>query len=262
MTLLPERDWHLPPPLRGMRAAFVFFTRLPVGGFPYRDADWKWAPAHAPFVGLVLGGALGLLGRASLPLGALPAAVLVIGVSLLLTGAFHEDGLADTTDALGGAYNAERVHVILKDSRIGAFGGAALVVSIVGRSVLLAQLGQSVVWALPLVWCAARVGPIWLMATLPYVTPKEGAKSRHLTRSGVSQALVASAWLALVSAALELTGRLNAERVAVLIATLTAVTALTGWRYWMRVRGVTGDFLGATEQLCELAALAVLAWRV
>ena len=255
-----ERAWSLPPALRGIRAAFLYFTRLPVGGFPYRDADWKWAPAHAPLVGLVLGAALGQLGRALLPLGALPAALLVIGTSLLLTGAFHEDGLADTSDALGGARDAEQVHLILKDSRIGAFGGAALVISIAGRAALLAQLGDSVAWGLPLAWCAARVGPIWLLATMPYVSPN-GAKSRDLARSGVSQACLASGWLALASAALYLGGTLGAERAAALVAVLTVVTALTGWRYWQRVRGITGDFLGATEQLCELAALAVLAWR-
>jgi adenosylcobinamide-GDP ribazoletransferase len=262
MILRPERDWYLPPPVRAMRAAFVFFSRLPVGGFPYRKADWKWAAAHAPFVGLVLGGALGQLERLLLPLGPLPAAVLVIAASLLLTGAFHEDGLADTSDALGGGYNAERVQQILKDSRIGSFGGAALVVSIAGRAALLAQLEQAVVWAFPLVFCAARVGPVWLMAALPYVTAEEGAKSRDLTRAGFAQAVVASAWLMLVSTTLVLTGYLPVSRLAPLVAVLAVVTALTGFRYWVRLRGITGDFLGATEQLCELAALAVLAWRI
>jgi adenosylcobinamide-GDP ribazoletransferase len=251
----------LPPPLRAMRAAFVFFSRLPVGGFPYRPADWRWAAAHAPLVGLVLGVALGQLDRALLPLGPLPAAVLVIAVSLLLTGAFHEDGLADTSDALGGGYDAARVHLILKDSRIGTFGGAALVVSIVGRAALLAQLGEAVTWAFPLVFCAARVGPVWLMATLPYVTAEPAAKSRDLARAGFSQAAVASAWLLLVVVLLLQSGQFAVQRAFALGAVLAAVTALSGWRYWVRVRGITGDFLGATEQLCELAALAVLAWR-
>jgi adenosylcobinamide-GDP ribazoletransferase len=262
MNLPLERAFRLPAPLRAMRAAFVFFTRLPVGGFPYRQADWKWAAAHAPLVGLILGAALGQLERALLPLGALPAAVLAIAASLLLTGGFHEDGLADTSDALGGGYNVERVHLILKDSRIGTFGGAALVVSIVGRAALLAQLGESVVWAFPLVFCAARVGPIWLMATMPYVTSEESAKSRDLTRAELSQAVVASAWLALVSVAVVLTGQIAAERAIALSSGQVIVTALTGWRYWVRGRGITGDFLGATEQLCELAALAVLAWKL
>jgi adenosylcobinamide-GDP ribazoletransferase len=260
MTVPPEPSRCLPPPLRALRAAFAFFTRLPVGGFPYRSADWKWAAAHAPFVGLVLGGALGQLERALLPLGSLPAAVLVIAVSLLLTGAFHEDGFADTSDALGGGFDAPRVHLILKDSRIGTFGGAALVVSISGRAALLAQLGPSVVWALPLAFCAARVGPVWLMASLPYVTSEQTAKSRDLTRAGVWQALVASAWLVLVSAALVLMASITPARVSVLTAVLAGATMLTGFRYWVRVRGITGDFLGATEQICELSALAVLAW--
>jgi adenosylcobinamide-GDP ribazoletransferase len=257
-----EGEWHLPPPLRAIRAAFIFFTRLPLGGFPYRKADWQWAAAHAPFVGLVVGGALGLLDRALLPLGALPAALLVLGVSLLLTGAFHEDGLADTSDALGGGYDTARVLLILKDSRIGSFGGAALVVSIAGRAALLAQLGDSVVWALPLAWCGARVGPIWLMATLPYVTANEDAKSRELTGGGIAQALVATAWFAVASSVFVATSHFPAERVGAIAAALAAVTVLTGWRYWTRVRGITGDFLGATEQLGELAAFAVLAWRL
>jgi len=256
-----ESDWSLPPPIRAVRAAFVFFTRLPVGGFPYRKEDWKWAAAHAPLVGLVLGSALGLLERLLLPLGALPAAVLTIAVSLLLTGAFHEDGLADTSDALGGGYNVERIRTILKDSRIGTFGGTALVVSIVGRAALLAQLGATVMFAFPLVFCAPRVGPIWLMSSMNYVTAEEPAKSRDLTQAGFSQAAVASAWFALVSIALVRADQFSAERVGTLIAVLAVVTLFTGWRYWVRARGVTGDFLGATEQLCELAALAVLAWR-
>lgn len=261
MTSLPDSRWHPPPPVRAVRAAFIFFTRVPLGGFPYRKADWKWAAAHAPFVGLVLGGVLGLLERALLPLGALPAALLVVGVSMLLTGAFHEDGLADTSDALGGARDPARVLAILKDSRIGSFGGAALVVSIAGRAALLAELGGAVVWAFPLAWCAARVGPVWLMAVLPYVTAEDGAKSRDLTRAGVAQALVASAWLALATSALVVTGHFVWGRVVVLALAVAAVTALTGWRYVVRVRGITGDFLGATEQLCELAAFAILAWR-
>jgi len=262
MTSTRARGFGLPAPIRGLRAAFVFFTRLPVGGFPYRKEDWLWAAAHAPFVGLVLGGALGQLELALLPLGSLPAALLTIAVSLLLTGAFHEDGLADTSDALGGGYNVERVHAILKDSRIGSFGGAALVVSIAGRAALLAQLGEAVALAFPLVFCAARVGPIWLLACMNYVTAEEPAKSRDLTQAGIAQASVASAWLALTSAAIARSGYFSAERLVTLLAVLTLVTVLSGWRYWVRARGITGDFLGATEQLCELAALAVLAWRL
>jgi adenosylcobinamide-GDP ribazoletransferase len=98
------------------------------------------------------------------------------------------------------------------------------------------------------------------MASLPYVTANDGAKSRDLTRAGVAQAAVASVWFVVGALAIVLTGHSNAARVGGLALALGLVTALSGWRYWVRVGGITGDFLGATEQLCELAALAVLAW--
>jgi adenosylcobinamide-GDP ribazoletransferase len=244
-----------------LRAAFTLLTRIPVGGFPYRDEDWTWAAAHAPFVGLVLGTILGGIDRLLEPLGDWPSAVLVLGASLLLTGAFHEDGLADTCDALGGGRDRERVLAILKDSRIGSFGGAALVISLVARAALLARLGQAALWALPLVGCAARVGPIWLLARLPYVTSSAEAKSRAVSRADTSHALVATAWLLAAMSAFVAVGTVEAPRMGALGAALAAVTAVTGWRYLKRAGGVTGDFLGATEQLGEIAALAVLAWK-
>src|SRR5207237_965182 len=84
-------------------------------------------------------------------------------------------------------------------SRIGTFGGAALVVSIGGRAALLAQLGAASLWALPLVGCLARAAPIWLMAALPYVSPTPAAKSRDIARGGLPQAIVATAWSAAAS---------------------------------------------------------------
>jgi adenosylcobinamide-GDP ribazoletransferase len=252
----------LPPALRGLRAAFVLLTRIPVGGFPYGNEDWAWAAAHAPFVGLVVGGILGGLDRILLPLGGLPSAVLVMGVSLLLTGAFHEDGLADTSDALGGGHDPGRVLAILKDSRIGSFGGAALVVSIVARAALLAQMGPAGLWALPLVGCGARVGPIWLLARLPYVTSISEAKSRAVTQARTLHALAATAWFIAAMGASVAIGCASVFRMIVLVVALIAVTLVTGWRYAERAGGITGDFLGATEQVGEIAAFAVLVWNV
>jgi adenosylcobinamide-GDP ribazoletransferase len=246
-------------PLRGARAAFAFLTRIPVGGHPYAEAEWTWAPAHFPLVGLVLGGVLAAAHRLLWPLGSLADAALVVGASLLLTGALHEDGLADTSDALGGADDRPRVLEILKDSRVGTYGACALLVSVVGRVALLAQLGRSAVWALPLVGCAARLGPVWQMVALPYVSGAR-AKSRHMVRATVAQALVASAWLSAAAAASLALHLLSGLRLAAMAAALAAVTFVTAWRYARRLGGVTGDFLGATEQLCELAGYAVLAW--
>jgi adenosylcobinamide-GDP ribazoletransferase len=234
-------------------------TRIPVGGHPYAAADWAWAPAHFPLVGLVLGGALALLHRLLWPVGSLADAALVVGVSLLATGALHEDGLADTSDALGGGTDRQRVLEILKDSRIGTFGACALLVSFVGRVALLGQLGRAAAWALPLVGCAARVAPVWQMVTLAHVS-RATAKSRDVVGATLRQALAATAWFALTAGGLLYIGALGAPRIAALVGTLAVVTALTAREYWRRVGGITGDFLGATEQLCELAGYAVLAW--
>jgi adenosylcobinamide-GDP ribazoletransferase len=251
----------LPPPVRGLRAAFGFSTRIPVGGFPYGAEDLAWAAAHGPVVGALLGASVGGAFRVLAPVGVHAAALLAIALSLLVTGALHEDGLADTCDALGGGQSPDRVLAILKDSRIGAFGGAALVVSIMGRALLVAELGVRAPLALATAFACARVAPVWQLATEPYVTG-EGARSRDLVRGGLPQALVATAWGAVVLVAAVGAGALAPFRAAVLVATLAGITVLTAQRYRARAGGVTGDFLGATEQLGELGALVVLAWRV
>jgi adenosylcobinamide-GDP ribazoletransferase len=246
--------------LRGVRGAFAFFTRIPVGGFPYDDRALAWAPAHAPLVGAVVGSLLGGLDACLLPLGAFPAATLVIGASMLLTGALHEDGLADTSDALGGGHDKTKVFAILKDSRVGSFGAAALAVSILARAALLGQMERAGAAALPMAWCAARASPAWLMAVLPYVTPGIAAKSESIVRGRWRQALVASVWVFAGSAYCVARGWTTAPRAASAVATVAAIAAFTGWRYHRRVGGITGDFLGATEQLGEIGALAVFAW--
>lgn len=249
-----------PAPLRGVRAAFVFLTRLRVGGFPYSDSDWSWASAHFPLVGAVLGLGLGLLYRALLPLGALGAAVLTLAASMLATGALHEDGLADTFDALGGATGRERIVEILKDSRVGSFGAAALAASLLARAALLARLGGDAVWLLPLALCAARTAPVWLLRALPYVSQAGVARSRLVARAGVAQVVVATGWLAGVTALALHSGTLGVPRAAALVASAAVVALVTGSWYARRLGGLTGDFLGATEQIAEVAALAVLVW--
>jgi adenosylcobinamide-GDP ribazoletransferase len=167
--------------------------------------------------------------------------------------------LADTFDALGGAGSRDGVLTILKDSRIGTFGGCALVISIVGRIALLDRLGRHAIWALPLVGCAARVGPVWQMARLSYVS-RTGSKSGDIAVGGLAQALAASGWLGAAAVAAAFARLVSLSRISIMAFALALVALLTGWVYARRVGGVTGDFLGATEQLGELVAYAVLAY--
>jgi adenosylcobinamide-GDP ribazoletransferase len=237
----------------------VFLTRIPVGGFPYTPEEWGWAPAFFPVVGAVVGGTTGVVFDALQPLGATGAAYLALGASLLLTGAFHEDGLADTSDALGGGVDREEVFAILKDSRIGTFGACALVVSIAGRASLMAHLGARATWALVFVGAAARTAAVWQIAALDYATPT-GSKSRHVTRASGWHALAASGCTIGIGAVLALERLVPPWRAAAACAATAVVAFLTAVRFKAAVGGVTGDFLGATEQLGELAALAVMAW--
>lgn len=248
-----------PPWLRGVRAAATFLTRVPVGGFPYRDDDWRWASAHFPLIGLAVGAIGALACWLALPVSPLVAGGLAVAVTVLVTGGFHEDGLADSADALGGGFDRVRVLQILKDSRIGAFGGLAITLSILLRVALLAALAGRAPVALVVAHALSRVPPIWLMVHLPYATDDAAAKSRLITRAGPAQALVATGWgLAAGGAAVGL-GGVAAAPVALAIAVCVGVTLIAGWRFTARVGGVTGDFLGATQQLCELAILFALA---
>jgi len=246
--------------LRGLRAASVFLTRVPFGGFPYSDAEWRWASAWFPAVGLAHGAACGLVYLALAPAGPWPAAIAALAVGMLLSGAFHEDGLADTADALGGAYDPARVLEILKDSRVGSFGAAALATSLLLRAACLAQLGPAAPAALTLLGALSRTPPIWLMRALPYVTDDAAARSRLLARAGAAQTATATATTALALLAAMALGTWSSMHVVTVILVALATAVIGGWRFHARVGGITGDFLGATQQVTEALALLALAW--
>jgi len=119
-------------------------------------------------------------------------------------------------------------------------------------------LGEGVAWAWPLVACAARVGPVALMVALPYVTADDAARSKHVTRGRWPQVCVAIAWLAIAAGIA--TRFAPPARIAAVVLAMGVVTLASGWRYARRLGGITGDFLGATEQLGEIAGFAALAW--
>jgi adenosylcobinamide-GDP ribazoletransferase len=227
----------LPPLIGGARAALGFLTRIPIGGVP-READLRWAPGYFPLVGAGVGALSALVYTATASAGSVVAATLAIGAGMLITGAFHEDGLADSADALGGAYTRERLFEILKDSRVGTFGAAALVVSIGLRIALLP--------------------PVWLIGSLPYVTANDTRRSPAFDGS-LGPIMLASATVAIAATYFEVNGWIAPSELLAIGASAIAITLLCGWRFHARAGGLTGDFLGATEQICECGMLLVLA---
>lgn len=243
--------------VRGFRAAVVLLTRFPGGGFPFTDDEWRWATAAYPLVGAGIGIVLSGVWWLATPLGPLPCALATYGASLFVTGALHEDGLADSADALGGATTRERLFAILKDSRVGTYGVLALILSITLRSSLLARLGAAAMAGLVLSQALARLAPAYLMATLPYVTPAD-SRSREVVRVGGVQVMFASGSALVILAAVGLLGGVDILEGLGMVAGLVLVVVLCGRLFERRAGGITGDFLGASEQVGEAAVLIAM----
>ena len=243
----------------GGRAAFAFLTVIPVGRFGYSEAAWRWAAAWFPFVGAIVGAAGAGVFVLLRPTDTWVAAIGALTLTIVLTGAFHEDGLADSADALGGSFDREKLFTILKDSRVGTYGALALILSVSLRAASLVALDSAAPLALILVHAVARTTPIWMMVGVPYVTSSDTSKSRPVVRTGWIHAAVATAFALGLGASFVATGSLSVRAAAWGVGAVTFV-ALAASRYFIsRAGGITGDFLGATEQVNEITLLIVLA---
>ena len=247
--------------------ALQFFTRIPVTGrlaswVGYSPAMLRASAAHFPGVGWLVGGITAAASAALLlvlPSNAMaPLVVAVLGtvISVMVTGAFHEDGLADVADGLGGSSDRERALLIMKDSRVGAFGALALVLVLLAKVSLLALISSAdamvMCWGLFAAHVASRSFPLLLIRAMPHVGDAAGSKSKPLAdRISLDSLLVAGLWLL---AALGLVAWLG-EGVALLVPMACATLAwLLMWRWFaLRLQGFTGDCLGATQQVCEVA---------
>jgi adenosylcobinamide-GDP ribazoletransferase len=243
----------------GARAALTFLTRIPCGKRPISEAALHWASAWFPVVGFALGFVACLVWAGLARAGFMVASVATVAALALVTGAFHEDGLADSADALGGAFNREKLFVILKDSRIGSFGAAALILVLLLRITALAKLGPMAMGGLLLGQTLSRTTPVWLMAALPYVTPAGSSRSSNVMDGQWIHAVVASLFAALATCVLAVGRLLPVQPILVSLVLAVIVTVVCGWRFHARAGGITGDFLGATQQLTDAAILVVLA---
>ena len=258
-----------------LAVALQFLTRVPLPAPLARRMGWDpgWlndSARHFPLVGLGVGAVGAAVLAAAAALWPPPVAVgLSMAATLLFTGAFHEDGLADCVDGLGGAVDRARALAIMKDSRIGSYGALALL-GVLG-------LKAAALSALPLGWAAAslcvghtlsRTVAVVLIRALPYAGDPEQSKAKPLARRVSAAGLaVACGWSALVlvaGVALQAGVAPHAVPDAAAWAAALAAAVATGaaCARWFRRRlgGITGDTLGAAQQLSELAVhLAVLA---
>lgn len=264
--------------LRHYLLAVQFFTRIPVTG---QLAEWvgfspamlRASAAHFPGIGWLAGLlAMGVYAALFLALGSQPVAAPVAAVfctiaTVLMTGGFHEDGLADVVDGLGGSYDRERALDIMKDSRVGAFGAMALVLALLAKVSLLTLLGAH---SLPAVLAAlggahvlSRLWPLFIVRALPHVGDTARSKSKPLADQITPGALVAACLWCFVPVALVLIALPAIFFIASIILSGLAAAWMARW-FARRLQGFTGDCLGATQQVSEigfyLGAALALPW--
>jgi adenosylcobinamide-GDP ribazoletransferase len=249
--------------VRLILVALQFLTRVPVRMQAFKPAWLNDCVRHFPLVGVLVGavGALVLIVAAQFwP--AWVAAVLALSSTIALTGGFHEDGLADTFDALGGVVAREKALAIMKDSRLGSYGALALGLSLMLRAALLAELAMRptalAVSALLASHAFARAAAVGVMVSLPYGGDVDHAKAKPLALAVPPRNfLIALAWCGLLFGTLAVW----AQPLGPLLLSLVAAAAVAAlMRQWLmrRLGGYTGDGLGATEQLAEIAVLLAL----
>jgi len=235
--------------MRGARAALAFLTRLPAGRLD--AADFARAPGWFAAVGLGVGAVQALVWYAAATLWPLVLAALVaVAVGLVITGALHEDGLADAFDGLGSGRPAERALEIMRDSRIGSFGALALGLVTAARVAALVGLGPLAPVALIAGQGLSRAAMTAMLRAGPYLraqgtgTGMTGPLGMGLVPLG----LAVAAALALVVWAMgwALPGGL--------VGLILGVGAMRLWAL-RRLGGITGDILGAAQGLGDLGFL-------
>jgi adenosylcobinamide-GDP ribazoletransferase len=244
--------------LRLALTAIQYFTRVPVPrwtGYSERQLNdaARYFPLVGILVGLVTGGAF-LLAISVFPQ---PLAVLLsIIVGVLLTGGFHEDGLADSCDGLGGGWDKSQVLAIMKDSRIGSYGVLGLVLALALKFAALNAVPAAHFLVISLAAHAfSRFMAVSVMATQRYVREDDSARAKPVAQSISNAGLACAALFAcaplawLGSAGLAGAGGAVALRL-----------ALAQYIH-RRIGGYTGDCLGAVQQITEIGFyLALLAW--
>lgn len=243
--------------------ATQFLTRLPTPRLAEFETSWLSQSArYFPLVGALVGAinvGVWWLARHWLPPSV--AVGLMLAASMLVTGAFHEDGLADTFDGMGAGGSKERILAVMKDSRIGAFGAIALFTVLGLKWATLDALPDRL---MPVLMMTAHVLSRWyaiaLIWRLPYVRDESGKSKPFADRLSGGEWILSGAigCLGLVPVfyfSIQRWGALDPRGIA--IAGLAA--ALLAWmaarRFRLRIGGYTGDCLGAVQQLSELAFL-------
>lgn len=240
--------------VQDLRLGAAFLTRIPMGHMDPASSNVSRCLRVIPLIGALIGALTGLvyvvLAQAGVP--TLAAAAVAFLASAMLTGALHEDGMADVADSLGG-YTRERRLEIMRDSRIGTFGGLALIFGAIAKVTALSSLPLPL--AVPALAACGALGR-GLMASLSRWTPQARTDGLASAAGRPSwHVAITAGLLACVLAALLLPHAWLAPALGVTILSAMAVRFLA----MQQVGGYTGDVLGCAEQTTEIALLLLFA---
>jgi len=240
--------------IRRLLTALAFLTRIPVNPkVAFDGSDVARSTVFFPLIGCLIAaiqiGLMWLLNLATVPF--LLQALAATAVMVLVGGGLHQDGLADMADGFGGGYTADDVLRIMRDSTIGTYGGIALFLSLTTRVVALATLAAAangwywILVAAALSRCSICLG--WLM---PYARTT-GAGAAITQFAGPFEVGGATLMALVISVVLVGTDVLFAVGLCVLVFVSIA------WRCHRRIRGITGDTLGAATEIAEVLILSL-----
>jgi adenosylcobinamide-GDP ribazoletransferase len=247
--------------LRLLLIAVQFLTRVPIPRWVGFEPDWlNRCARHFPLVGFGVGAfGVAVLWAAALLLPWPVAVLLSMASTVWLTGGFHEDGWADTCDGLGGTVSRERALEIMKDSRLGSYAALGLFFMLAIKASALISLPLPMAAAALLTGHAlSRAASVTLIRFLPYAGDPAHAKAKPL-----AQRISTAGWGIALGWALLVSGCVVVWNAAWVIATLASIVAaalgalVCGRWFERRLGGVTGDTLGATQQVTELLVLLV-----
>jgi adenosylcobinamide-GDP ribazoletransferase len=252
--------------LRAVGAAFAFLTRLPLGPLASHDpADLPASVVYFPVVGLVVAAFGGVAFAVAAHFWSVPIALLFSMIATVLaTGAFHEDALADALDGFGGGWSRDQVLTIMKDSRVGSYALVGVILVLALKFAALSSIAanpaaiERIVRALIAGHTLGRWSSVPLIRAYAYVRPTAEGERPSAGRPFVSGVSVARLTVATVIALAIVVAALEGRAVGPIAVTLV-LTFLAGKYFRQRIGGITGDALGAANQLVEVGVYLVLA---
>lgn len=249
--------------------ALQFYTRIPAPKWlVYHPDNLSRATGYLPVIGWVAGLVSGGVLAGARSLFDLHIAVLLsMTASILLTGAFHEDGFADTCDGFGGGWTREKILEIMKDSRVGTYAAVGLILILGLKAALTGAIaatnpGFQVILPIISAHALSRLMPVFVIYTLPYSRDTGDSKAKPVAQKPPLVVLLTAlscGLLPLIAWAVQL-------RQPLLLASIPCLVAITFLmaRYFRRwIGGYTGDCLGAIQQVCEIGfyLFVVALWK-